>query len=256
MKKVILGSAAILALVVIGSQNASAATLNANGTVTTNGTISFTTPTTTTPVTPVNPTNPTTPIDPTNPTAPIVITPDPGTGMSGPLSLDAVTNFDFGTDVVQAQAKTYYAKGVSATQGTVTTNIPNYVQVTDVRGTLVGWNVTAAVTKEFTGSSTGSTLNGAVMTLSKAQITTSATTGNGADKALGGNTSVALGAAAQNIFGASAGKGAATNDLLFGTATSNNTDTASGVSLYVPGGAAQADSYSADITWTLSNTPA
>lgn len=69
--------------------------------MTSNVDISFSQDPTITP--PVNPTDPTSPVTP-NPTDPH----QPGTG--GPLSLDYVSNFHFGTKVIQTADATYYAQ--------------------------------------------------------------------------------------------------------------------------------------------------
>ncbi|OTN89546.1 WxL domain surface protein [Enterococcus sp. 7E2_DIV0204] len=88
------------------------------GSLTSNADISSSQDTTITP--PVNPTDPTSPVTP-NPTDPH----QPGTG--GPLSLDYVSNFHFGTKVIQTADATYYAQ-LDQVQNSLSTliSVPNY----------------------------------------------------------------------------------------------------------------------------------
>ena len=79
------------------------------------------------PVDPINPDpeNPVTPIDPTNPNGP-----NPGT--AGPLSIDYASSLHFGENKISTKNEVYYAKAQAFTGGS---EGPNYVQVTDNRGT-------------------------------------------------------------------------------------------------------------------------
>lgn len=113
---------------------------------------------------PVDPTNPDTakpvvPIDPTNP-----LGPKPGT--SGPLSIDYASSFQFGEQVISTVDKVYYAaiqKFADANTG------PNYVQVTDKRGTLEGWSLSVKQNSQF-ATADRDELIGAKITLKNANI--------------------------------------------------------------------------------------
>ncbi|EOI00080.1 hypothetical protein UAW_00254 [Enterococcus haemoperoxidus ATCC BAA-382] len=86
--------------------------------MTPNADISFSQDTTITP--PINPTDTTSPVTP-NPNDPH----QPGT--VGPLSLDYVSNFHFGTKVIQTTDATYYAQ-LDQVENSLSTliNVPNY----------------------------------------------------------------------------------------------------------------------------------
>ncbi|MDT2601932.1 WxL domain-containing protein [Enterococcus hulanensis] len=87
------------------------------------------------PVDPENPEpgNPVQPIDPTNPDGP-----EPGT--QGPLSIDYASSFDFGKNRISNKDQVYFARAQKY-QGEQK-DTPNYVQITDNRGTNKGWTLT------------------------------------------------------------------------------------------------------------------
>lgn len=75
------------------------------------------------------------PVDPVDPTTPDG-RPEPGTG--GPLAIDFASSFDFGTNEISNEDAIYYAKAQEYRSHEVT---PNYVQVSDNRGTGNGWKL-------------------------------------------------------------------------------------------------------------------
>jgi len=86
------------------------------------------------PTKPVDPTDPTKPVDPVDPTKPD----GPDDGTEGPLSIDYASSFNFGTQKIITTDKDYYADIQTFKDGTTG---PNYVQVTDKRGSQAGWNL-------------------------------------------------------------------------------------------------------------------
>ena len=86
----------------------------------------------------------------------------------GPLSIDYASNFNFGTQEITSADKTYFA---AATTLTDKTTRPNWVQVTDNRGTLAGWSLSLQAS-EFTNgkTGTGSVLSGATLKLENGHI--------------------------------------------------------------------------------------
>ncbi|HAP14493.1 MULTISPECIES: WxL domain-containing protein [Lactococcus] len=82
---------------------------------------------------------------PVSPVWPGGVTPAPGT--AGPLSIDYASSFDFGVNAISAQDKIYYAKAQKYHASTLET--PNYVQVTDNRGTLGGWTLKVLEVTQF-----------------------------------------------------------------------------------------------------------
>lgn len=118
------------------------------------------------PTKPTDPDNPDTdnPVSPWDPT-----TPDnkPNPGTAGPLSLDYASSIDFGENLITDQDMIYYAEpqylfaadGVTKDPNSAR---PNYVQVSDNRGTNSGWTLRVSqngqlsnnktLNKELTGS--------------------------------------------------------------------------------------------------------
>ncbi|MBC2369255.1 WxL domain-containing protein [Listeria booriae] len=166
-------------------------------------------------VTPLNPTNP----DSQTPATPDSADPDnTGTGNTGALTIDFLSNIDFGTQKVSGQSEKYYAE-----------NKNPYIQVTDKRGTGAGW-----------------TLKGAEMSLTDGEVRTQSDNQSAApttsDITLNGNT--------QSVLSAEANAGMGTwLDVYPGTEGNNEN-----VSLYVPAGNLAGD-YSTAITWTLEDSP-
>lgn len=84
---------------------------------------------------------PNVPIFPWDPTEPEG-KPKPGT--SGPLSIDFVSSFDFGANEISNDDRSYYARSqlILNKDGSEIEARPNFVQVTDNRGTGKGWTLT------------------------------------------------------------------------------------------------------------------
>lgn len=183
-------------------------------------------------------TNATDPTDPENPGG------GPGTGNAGPLSLDYVSDLDFGTHEVPTTDQIYAAKDDTDTTGNA---IPNYVQVTDQRaGTPKGWTLLVTQNAQF-ASASDTALDGAQISFSGTAITANTSTADGAathDVTLTPGTSTV-------IMDASAGKG-------FGTWADKWGDTGSSTAkLAVPVAAhPEAEAYTANLTWSLTDTPA
>lgn len=104
------------------------------------------------PIDPGNP-NPPNPIDPTDPE-------NPGTGNEGPLSIDYVSNIEFGTNKISSKAIVYNAK-----------NENPFVQVTDNRGTGAGWTLTAKA-GSFQSKDGSKMLKGAELSLKNGTLKT------------------------------------------------------------------------------------
>ncbi|EUJ27202.1 cell surface protein [Listeria floridensis FSL S10-1187] len=88
-------------------------------------------------------TNPVDPNDPGNEVVPHSDQPImPGT--PGPLSIDFASNIQFGKHEISGKTETYFAELTSVTvkKTGITKKVPNYVQVTDNRGTLSGYRLT------------------------------------------------------------------------------------------------------------------
>lgn len=96
-------------------------------------------------VDPVDPENP----DPNNPVKPVnPIDPDkPDWGTQGPLSIDYASNFDFGTHRISNEDQIYFARAQTYQENHRDT--PNFVQITDNRGTNNGWILTVKQESQF-----------------------------------------------------------------------------------------------------------
>ncbi|MDR2832108.1 MAG: WxL domain-containing protein [Streptococcaceae bacterium] len=113
------------------------------------------------------PTNPVTP-NPNNPLYPMEpdeTAPNPGTG--GSLSLDYASSFDFGVHKISTKNEVYDAQAQRYFDSSVIT--PDYVQVSDERGTLAGWVLKLKETSQFhaTEETEYDELSGAALSLTK-----------------------------------------------------------------------------------------
>ena len=194
----------------------------------TNGVITFTPNNgTTDPVDPVDPTNPVKPVDPTDPSGP-----KPGT--AGPLSIDYASSLDFGSQKITSKDEIYKAKAQKyLDKDNVEKTGPNFVQVTDNRGTEKGW-----------------TLPGAEITFKNGNVVTA----SDSEKPTGQATIVADPSGdLKNVMSAKDGQGAGTYLLDWGTDAAT---AAESIELSVPGSTTKyAKKYSTTFTWVLSDTP-
>ncbi|AOA03726.1 WxL domain-containing protein [Carnobacterium maltaromaticum] len=236
-----------LVLVSLGGAVVDAATA---GTMNSISDVTFTTNTDpTNPVNPTDPTKPVLPVDPLDPADPH----EPGT--AGPLSIDYVSNFHFGNKVIQVTDATYYASMDSVKD--VTTDqvvaVPNYLQVTDKRGSNVGWKVTVTQNGQFkTANTTPDVLDNAQLKLTNA---TSNSTMNPilAPTASALVTIDPLGASSSLVVSAAEDKGMGTWTTAFGDAVSGGQS----ISLSVPGTTDKVKNvqYKASLTWNLEDGP-
>src|SRR5699024_9530365 len=106
------------------------------------------------------------PVNPDDPTKPV--TPDDNVtpGTAGPLSIDFASNFYFGEQEISTEDKVYYSASQSFNGGTAG---PNYVQVTDRRGTLEGWKLSVKQQAQFK-TAEDDQLVGAAITLKNASV--------------------------------------------------------------------------------------
>ncbi|WP_439443132.1 WxL domain-containing protein [Listeria aquatica] len=196
------------------------------------------------------------PLDPTNPDKdkPIQDNPkdpvDPGT--TGPLTIDRVSNIHFGEQKVSSKDETYWAKPteIILNDGT-STSAPNYVQLTDKRGTNVGWKLQVTQEDQFK-TQDQKALEGAQVTFANGLTKKEATNQASAPTT---QTPVVFDkfGQAKTIMTATKGSGMGTWFENFGD--SSNMDKS--ISLFVPGVSAKDQTgYSATFTWTLLDSPA
>lgn len=153
--------------------------------------------------------------------------------MMGPLTLDAASNFNFGSIKLGEGDGIYTAiKEDNSVLG---------IQVTDSRGTGAGWNVDVSMT-DFKGQGTN-ILKGATLIIPNGSVNTTS-----ADKVKAPVTKeVKLNASPISIF-------TATKDNGMGTWTNLFEGKDKKVTLNVPEGN-YVDQYTAKITWSLQNAP-
>ncbi len=209
---------------------------------------------------PVNPEEPGTAVDP-----------DPDdeddngeTGNTGDLRIDYVSNFKFGAQKISGSEQIFHAGLVSVNNGNDL--VPNFVQVTDLRGSGAGWSLRVEMTDAFElmsvkedgdASQIGRTLTGAEIIIENIN----ASTNNVDESELPVAEWIELGEGkdAQLLMQAEKGSGYGTHVAYFGEYLGlGEAETAStSVSLVVPGNVTKIEgTYKADILWTLSDTPA
>lgn len=199
-------------------------------------------------VNPLDPLDPDKEIDPENP---------PGLPEDqGLFSIDFVSQFDFGSQVISAQDKTYYAKPqrLLSEDGSVIEGEerPNYVQISDRRSgpERDGWELAVQQNEQF-HTKTGKELVGARLVLQNQQVVTAK---GGIEPGLQLTNPMALipGGAKRTLLKAQGPEGVGTWIYRFGNADS----AAQSVALEVPKGAIpSAESYTTTLTWELSSVP-
>jgi len=144
----------------------------------------------------------------------------------GILSLDQVTNFNFGTSSIQE---------IATDEQVIQTTSNEVTSITDYRGpNQAGWQLTAQLSNMTNASDNE---------LANAKVTLNGTTASG-DAALVSGTELMVGATEPTLIASANGTtGLATNDFNFSNA-----------SLTVPKQNVNSGTYSGTITWTLANT--
>ncbi|WP_409022205.1 WxL domain-containing protein [Dellaglioa sp. P0083] len=233
--KIVTSAIVLTTLGLIAAPAVNAATV---GSLPTKGSVGFTD--NTDPTGPVDPTDPTDPVDPTDP--PI----NPGT--NGPLSLDYVSNFDFGSkNKVSGSDTTYYAAPVEITDSKGTAKeVANYLQVTDNRGSNAGWTVNVKQEGAFTDGT--KELTGAQLSM-KDQTFNSTNMDDVTTPAIAGTVAPTVGSDVK-VVTANDGQGMGTWTDSFGKDAA-----AKAVALTVPGKTAKNlnSTYTTDLTWTLTD---
>ncbi|MGE7948832.1 WxL domain-containing protein [Lysinibacillus sp. NPDC093688] len=210
---------------------------------------------------PEKPVNPIDPVDPEDPNK-------PGQGTGGPLSLDFASSLNFGTNnKITTKDVTYYAnaqKIVDKADNSKSKYVPNYVQISDNRGTNAGWKLTVKQEGQFSNDDAGTlnkTLKGAVIKFSDPKI--SGQTGTEEAKPTAAKDIVLVPGDASDVMSAEKGKGAGLWVNLWGEKTEEMTDDDGkkvqknkAITLFVPG-STQKDAvrYSTKLTWNLSDVP-
>lgn len=189
----------------------------------------------------VNPLDPSKPIDPNLPANPD----DPGnkgTGAEGPLTIDYVSNFDFGVRAISSKDENYT---LSSKDGKNNQQTP-FIQVTDSRGTLSGWSLTAKISDFKAKNNDGSIISGASLTIHPTNDTATGAYNNKTTPPSTQTVEFKATNTTENVMDATSGQGGGTWLNLI------NPDK---TSLFIPGGSARSGSYEATITWSLASGP-
>ncbi|MDT1958937.1 WxL domain-containing protein [Carnobacterium divergens] len=203
------------------------------------------------PVDPENPdpTNPVDPIDPTDPEGP-----NPGT--NGPLSIDYASSLSFGKNKITNKDEIYYANAQELKDGSFK---PNYVQISDNRGTNAGWSLTVKQEGQFQNKETqNKVLTGTVLKLAESTAVSNA---EGVTAPTTSDIILDPSGATSPVMSAQTGNGAGTWVDRFGTVEAMEIDGETiqknkAITLEVPGSTPKdAVKYSTKLTWTLTDTP-
>lgn len=225
---------------------------------TSNGAVEFIpNPDPTKPVDPTDPdpSKPVEPVDPTDPNGP-----NPGT--DGPLSIDYASSLDFGVNKITNKDEVYYARAQQFKDGSAAK--PNYVQVSDNRGSNGGWTLKVKQNGQFKAASTlNDTLTGSAVKLVSPTVASNSTAVHPTAAA---TISLDPTGAESLVMSAKTNQGAGTYVNRWGTAESVkekdkdgkevDADVTKAITLAVPGSTPKdAVKYSTTLTWSLSDVP-
>lgn len=160
---------------------------------------------------------------------------DSGTGDVGSLSIPYASNITFGQQEIKAEDTDYYAL-----------NKKPHVQVNDTRGGAKGWSL-GVVISPFVGAN-GKELVGAKMSLTNGKVVTK---NNQSPMPKITQNTFELNKEYQEVMTAKEGQGAGAFAAVFEGKDGENEN----VKLHVPRAGVEAQSYSADLTWVLTDAP-
>ncbi|WP_242141900.1 MULTISPECIES: WxL domain-containing protein [unclassified Bacillus cereus group] len=198
------------------------------------------------------------PVKPVNPVKPgedVVPNDDPNDphedGTNGPLSIDYVSNFHFGEQKMSGNDKVYTAQldVVKQKESGEKTQVPNFVQVTDDRGTNKGWRLTVKQDAQFKAGE--NELTGAELKLHNPVANSTIDMKYAPDVK---EVTLNPNGATQEVAIAQDGKGMGTWVTHYGT---DNVEGAKSITLSVPGATAKVKDakYETTLTWALEDTP-
>ncbi len=200
-------------------------------------------------VKPINPLDPTIEVETKDPKKP---------GTAGPLSIDYVSNFQFEKHKASGNNEVYYASldSVTAKGASDKTEVPNYVQVTDNRGTNAGWKLSVtqndqfkATVKDESGKDTTAELTGAALTLKNGTLNSA----SGSTAPTSAQNIALTPGAASDVVTASEEQGMGTWVNTFGKSVE---DAKKSVELSVPGKTKKEQAeYTTSLTWELKDAP-
>lgn len=202
------------------------------------------------------------PIDPSEPKD--EIEDKPGTGEKGPLSIDYASSISFAKQKVSGAERIYYALPdfVTVKATGVEKEVPNYVQITDNRGTASGWTLQVKQQNALRSAS-GSELKGAFLTLNNAYASSKNGQVSAASKpSTRSNVDLVVTNTGEGEFSTlMSAKGEKENQVGQGIGTwtagfLKNADQTEGVQVTVPANLKiNQEKYTTTLVWLLSDTP-
>lgn len=197
---------------------------------------------------PVDPVGPVDPVDPSKPLKPV----EPGKpGTGGKLSIDYVSTIKFGIDNQTSGKNTEYFAKLDRFKDEEDKEFerPNFIQVTDNRGTNAGWKLTVKQVNQFTNT-TGDMLTGAQLGMKNLSMVTA---DGGIIPAFVKEKIELVPNESSEIVQAGENTGTGTWAALFGK---NNEEAATSISLFVPGNTKKiAGNYTTSLKWDLTDAP-
>ncbi|RDX01500.1 hypothetical protein UR08_06785 [Listeria kieliensis] len=190
---------------------------------------------------PVNPNRPSEKVEPKSA--------NPGT--PGPLSIDFASNIQFGSHEITGQTEIYFAAltPVTIVSTGSSEEVPNYVQVTDNRGTLGGYRLTVKQNGQLRSDQT--VLEGAEMVLLNSALKSA--TSKKAPQSFQKIVLDASGESSSNVIVAKAGTGAGTWVNTFGT---DAEQARKSIQVILPKETKkQAGHYRTTLTWEIIDSP-
>lgn len=191
----------------------------------------------------------------------------------GSLVIDYVSNYHFATEKISGNNTRYFAKSTviydtkqDQTNKTNGVTVPNFIQVTDDRGTNAGWTLKVQQTKAFTvngqtvpaGDTTGLELKGTELTIKNLNAFKRNSNGGTLPSrfATGNQVVLSQGTPAQLFASAQADQGTGSMAILAGNVVKEDTADKS-IELAVPGHIKKQKDvpYQAELTWILETEP-
>lgn len=200
-----------------------------------------------------------------------IITPEEGGSTVGPLRINHVPNFHFGTRKLSTEQATYHPTVEKYTQLSTEKYAPHFAQIADARGSMTAtWKLTVSGTVFSPGVATNPQLSNSYISLGEETLlnnvydaTTPAET---LDRVVGFGTAgvtIPTDGSSVAVMSVKAGKNTnstVTSSVFNATYTKDTvyaaTDENTGVSLVVPSSdiKVNGETYKSDLTWTLEDT--
>lgn len=175
------------------------------------------------------------------------------TGNKGPLSIDYISNFHFGQVKMSGNVNSFFA--ANTVNKDKVTKRPNFVQVSDHRGSGAGWTLTVKQDAPFAVADGSAKIEGTTLSLLNGYV--NSVNNTGVDVRPVANQSIVIkpGVAAQKVSGAASDgtKGMGSWTTAFGSTDEQGLES---VKLSIPANTKiNKAAYSTTLSWTLTDDP-